>query len=196
MSGGSATLRTFFAVALGDDARREAAALAERLRAEAGGDAVRWVRPEAYHVTLRFVGATPAARVPALAVAVREETAGFAPFTLRLGAPGGFPNARRPRILTIEVADEPPGALAALAAAVERGTVAAGFAPETRAFRGHVTLGRLRDPRRRPPRLPAEPCAPSPFPVTSLALMRSETGTDGSRYTPLEVFALGGPAAS
>jgi 2'-5' RNA ligase len=186
-------LRTFFAVEIGDEARRAAAALVLRLREAGGCDAVRWTRSEAFHVTLRFLGPTPEERVPALVEAVRRETAGIAPFALELGAVGAFPNERRPRV--VFVALEPHEPVAALAAAVERGVVAAGFPPEERRFNGHLTLGRVREQRRRV-LLPAG-TRPSParFPVESVVLFRSELSSAGSTYTPLAQIALGGVAS-
>jgi 2'-5' RNA ligase len=189
------TLRTFWAVEIGERARRAAAALAAQLREDAGGDAVRWVAPEAYHVTLRFVGATPCDRVGPMAEAVRRESAGIAPFLVRLGTPGAFPHPRRPRVLVIALEEEPAGALERLAAAAERGLVATGFAPEVRRFHAHLTLGRVRAGRR-PPRLADAGCDAAPFAVDSLVLFRSEPGaapaSGGSRYTPLERLPLGG----
>lgn len=191
--GDGGTLRTFFAVEIGEDARRAAAALAARLRDEPWADAVRWTRPEALHVTLRFLGPTPPDRVAPLVAAVERETAPLAPFSLQLGGLGAFPNARRPRVLVVEV--EPHEPLAALAAAVERGAVAAGFPPEERRFNGHLTLGRQRDERRRI-RLPeGVRCEAAPFPVEAFVLFRSLLAPGGSQYTPLAQIALGGVAS-
>lgn len=186
-------LRTFFAIELSDAARRAAAALVASLRGDPGCAAVRWGRPEGFHVTLRFLGPTPAERVPALAAAVRAATAGIAPFALELGPVGAFPDARRPRVVFAAV--EPHESVAALAAAVERGVVAADFPPEERPFHAHLTLGRVREQRRRV-RLPAgERPAPARFPVESVVLFRSNPGAAGSTYTPLERIALGGVAS-
>jgi len=186
-------LRTFFAIEIGDEARRAAEALVERLRADPGCGAVRWSRLEAFHVTLRFLGPTPEERVPALVEAVRRETAGAAPFALALGALGAFPDERRPRVVYVAV--EPHEPVAALAAAIERGAVAAGFPAEPRPFHGHLTLGRVRE-QRRGVRLPeGERCAAAPFPVESLVLFRSELSSAGSTYTPLAQIALGGVAS-
>ena len=187
-------LRTFFAIEIGEEARRAAAELVERLRTDPGCDGVRWTRPEAFHVTLRFLGPTPDERVPALVEAVRRETAGIAPFALALGALGAFPDEHRPRVLFVGV--EPHEPLEALAAAVERGVVAAGFPPEERTFNGHLTLGRVRERRRRV-RLPrGARCAAATFPVASFVLMRSDPSPQGSVYTPLARIALGGGAAT
>jgi len=178
-------LRTFFAIELGDGARRVAADVAGRLADEPGGDGVRWTRPEAYHVTLRFVGATPVDRVVAMARAVQERVAGFAPFALRLGALHAFPSPRRPRVVTLEL--HPVEPLVALAEAVERGVVEAGFAPEERAFRPHLTLGRVKERAGRAPRLHASlgPADAAPFDVASIVLFQSVPADGGSQYTPL-----------
>lgn len=185
-------LRTFFAVEIGDAARREASAVARRLAAEPGGDAVRWARPEAYHVTLRFLGPTPRTQVPVLAAAVRSAVAGSAPFSLRLGPLHGFPSLRRPRVVVLDL--EPADPVVALAAKVEAAVVASGFAPEERAFHPHVTLGRVRERSRRAPLLDARlgPADPAPFDVSSIVFFQSVLAPGGSRYTPLERIALGG----
>jgi 2'-5' RNA ligase len=159
------------------------------LRARPGGDAVRWVRPENLHVTLRFLGEIAPERQTPLAAQVRAQTAALAPFALRLGALASFPPARRPRVVVLELAPGEP--LAALASAVERGVVAAGFAPEARAFRGHLTLGRVREGGR-PPSLAALAVPPVAFDVTESVLFASELHPSGSRYTPLERVPLGG----
>jgi len=182
-------LRIFFAVEIGDAARRAARAVAERLAAAPGGDAVRWVRPESYHVTLRFVGATPRDRIAGLVAAAQRAARAIAPFELRLGALAGFPS-RRPRAVVLDVA--PHEAIVALAREVERAVVEAGFAPEERAFHPHLTLGRVRE-RGVPFVAPAEaPVDAASFAVDSFVLFQSALATTGAQYTPLERISLGG----
>jgi 2'-5' RNA ligase len=59
-------LRAFFAWALPEAARAEIADQARALRTRPKGDAVRWVRSEGYHVTLRFLGNVARPLVPEL----------------------------------------------------------------------------------------------------------------------------------
>jgi 2'-5' RNA ligase len=183
-------IRAFLAIDLSDEARAAAAELVRRLRGRAGSERVRWVRPENLHVTLRFLGDVDPARTREIAARVRGEVDGIAPFELRLGALHAFPSERRARVVALAVEPEPE--LAALAAAVERGVVAAGFEPERRPFNGHLTLGRVRG--RRTPLLRGGCEAPS-FAVDAFVLFRSEATPAGSHYTPLERFALGGSAS-
>jgi 2'-5' RNA ligase len=182
-------LRTFFAVEIRDGARRQAADVSGRLAAGPGGDAVRWVRPEAFHVTLRFLGQTPRDRIAPLVAAAREATRAIAPFTARLGALGGFPE-RRPRVVTLDVLPAAP--LTALAQALEAAAVAAGFEPVTSAYHPHVTLGRVKHRAGRAPILHAEdgPADSTPFDVASYALFQSVLAPGGSQYTPLERIPL------
>jgi 2'-5' RNA ligase len=66
------------------------------------------------------------------------------PFEVRAVGMGAFPDEERPRVLWVGLADE-SGALQALAADVERWMTGLGFAPETRPFRPHLTLGRVKE---------------------------------------------------
>ena len=183
-------LRTFFGVELDEASRRVAHAVAQQLAAAPGGDAVRWVRPESYHVTLRFLGTTQRDRIEDLVAAAQRATRGIAAFELRLGALAGLP-AQGPRAIVLGVTPLEP--LAALATQVESAVVAVGFAAEPRAFRPHLTLGRIRERRGRQPRLDVAISAAkaAPFAVTSFALFQSDMDPGGALYTPLERIALG-----
>ena len=154
---------------------------------------MRWVPPENLHVTLRFLGDIAPAQVASLVAHVRVQTEALAPFALRLAALGSFPSARRPRVVLLELSPLAP--LAELARAVERGVVSAGCAPEPRAFRGHLTLGRVRE-RGTPPSLAVLAVPPAVFDVTESVLFASEPHPSGSRYTPLERVPLGGAGGS
>lgn len=182
------TLRAFFAIELGEEVRRAAARVAALLRAGPGGDAVRWVRPENLHVTLRFLGEIGRAEIPALVEHVRESVGELAPFRLELGGVRPFPSAQQPRVVALEL--EPAERLVALAGAVERGVGRAGFEPEARPFRPHLTLGRVRERGAPGGAAPAEGsprCA-----VQEVVLFRSQLQRSGATYTPLERLALGG----
>lgn len=203
-------LRAFFAIPLDGPARAAAGALVRVLRSRDGGARTRWVPEENLHVTLRFLGDVAASALPALLREVGAQTAEMQPFELRLGRLHPFPSARRPRVIALDLL--PPEPVHALAAAVERGVVAAGAAPEERRFRAHLTLGRVR-PREPAPDLtdpggmlltPTRVTGPdtggaedvrvgegTAFHVTETVLFRSELRPRGSRYTPLGRVPLG-----
>lgn len=190
--------RLFVAVDLGAAARATLARAQDALRRRPFP--VRWVEPAGAHLTVRFLGGVDAALAPALAVALRAAAGDHAPFALRTGGPGAFPNARNPRVLWLGLAG-PLDRLAALHAATEAALAPLGFPPEGRAFRPHLTLGRARQGAA--PRdwdgLAAAFAAlhdlpGAPLPVAALQLMRSELGPAGARYTTLATVPLGGVA--
>jgi 2'-5' RNA ligase len=179
-------VRAFFAWEPPAAAKDALGVLAAELRRLPGGDGVRWVRPEGLHVTLRFLGNVAADAVPALIARVEAALAGAPASRVALGAVRAFPSARQPRVVVVEVEPETP--LAALAARVEAGVVAAGLAPERRRFRAHLTLGRVRG--RRVPALARRADGVGPLDVSEVVLMKSDLGKDGSRYTPLARLPL------
>ncbi len=192
------TLRLFIAVPLEDSVRGAVEKRVRSLRERAWGDAVRWVRPENYHVTLRFLGDIASGDVPRLVACVGAQTAGLAPFTLQLASVRVFPSARRPRAVVQGI--EPEAPLAELALAVEGGVQEAGFAAQERRFRPNLTLGRISG--RKSHSLAeandfpdtsdfAGPSGQS-FEVCEVQLFRSELLSSGARYTVLERFPLVG----
>jgi RNA 2',3'-cyclic 3'-phosphodiesterase len=179
-----ANLRLFWALEIGPAARARAAGIAAALRDQPGGRDVRWVREESLHVTLRFLGSTDPARVADLEREVALATRGIAPFSVSLAGAVLFPTPRRARVVALQLA--PEAELAALALRVERGTVAAGFAAEPRAFRPHLTLGRAREQRRVRLDVTASVTAHGDaWDVTETVLFRSDLAPGGARYTSL-----------
>jgi 2'-5' RNA ligase len=185
----SDAVRAFFAIDLDARTRRATAGVVDRLRANPGGDAIRWVSEETLHVTLRFLGEIDAAHVDRLADCVREQTAALSPFQLQLGGVHPFPSRRRPLAVVLDVGPAEP--LEELFAAVERGVVAANFLPETRPFRAHLTLGRIRG--KRFPLVTGDVTSlGESCPVNEAVLFKSDLGSSGAHYTPIERAPLGG----
>jgi 2'-5' RNA ligase len=182
-------VRVFFAVALPEEARQAAARLAGRLRESERGEGVRWVRPEGYHLTLRFLGNVARDAIAELEERVAEQVTPMAPLAVHLGGALVFPSPRQPRVIALAV--EPEALLASLAERVERGVVAAGFSAERRRFRAHLTLGRVRN--RRFPSIGGEAATDCPaFPVDEIVLFQSDLLRTGAVYTPLAHLALRG----
>jgi 2'-5' RNA ligase len=181
------TLRMFFAVGLDAAARAAVADVVRVLREAPEADAVRWVREESYHVTLRFLGDVDVERIARLTDCVRERTASLRPFRLELGGPRGFPSRRSARFVVLDVG--PVDRLDELAEAVERGVVAAGFDPESRQFRAHLTLGRVRT-RKFPAVTGAVTAVGEGCHVEDVVLFKSALHRSGARYTPVERIPL------
>ena len=154
---------------------------------------VAWVAPQNFHITVKFLGGIDEERVPTIVEAVRAATAGHRAFTLEIRGLGAFPAPTRPRVLWAGVT-EGAAALIALAGAVDAALAALGFEREARAFTAHVTLARVREPRRVPPLADAIDRAGAqrfggPL-IDHVALVRSDLSPRGARYTPLATIPL------
>ncbi len=157
---------------------------------------VRWVPADNVHLTVKFLGEVNEAMLPAVKDALAAAAAAAAPFELAFGGGGCFPNPREPRVVWLGVTTGEEEART-LAAAVEKAVVAAGFPSEEKAFRPHVTLGRVKDPRPGAAAVAAKVRALADFAtpaavITTLVLYRSVTLPDGARYDEVARFPLGG----
>ena len=104
----------------------------------------RATRPEQLHLTLKFLGEISADQVALLQSSV-SSAAQHGALDVHLRGLTGFPAPHRARVLVAEL-DDIAGGLAALAAELEEAAVSAGVPAETRAFRPHITIARLRQP--------------------------------------------------
>jgi RNA 2',3'-cyclic 3'-phosphodiesterase len=110
---------------------------------QSGVAGAKWVDPGNFHLTLRFIGEVDEGTAADVDEALLRLKA--RPFTLQLAGAGTF-GGDKPRQLWVGVEREP--ALATLQGKVETALIRAGLPPEPRKFAPHVTLARLRDPKR------------------------------------------------
>jgi 2'-5' RNA ligase len=174
--------------------RRELGEALERLRTAARD--VAWVAPGNLHLTLKFLGAVPEVRIEPIAGALTEVGTDSRPFEARIRGLGAFPSTGRPRVVWAGVV-EGASEIVELAGRVDVALTALGLPRDERPFSPHVTLGRVRRPARNAVLTDALGSASTRefgrIRVTSLALVRSELGPRGARYTELASVRLGGP---
>ena len=184
-------LRLFVGLELPESLKRAVAEL------QFGFKDVRWLDPDAVHLTLAFIGEVDdSARDRIEGALSRVEAPALA---VELHGIGYFPLRGPPRVLWTGAS--PAEALGRLAASVRRELARAGHPPERRKFAPHVTLARFR----RPPPSPAlqgylgtHSLFRSPaVRVESFRLFSSVLRPSGARYTVEAVFPLmeGSPPA-
>jgi 2'-5' RNA ligase len=154
---------------------------------------VRWVDPDAFHVTLKFLGEVRQEASGAIRKVLQAVAAENGQFRLEMGGFGAFPTIRRPRIFWVGAEASP--ALRCLKQDVEWGLAELGFERETRAFHPHITLGRVNQDEgagvfRGIDDLAASLTYTNSVAIKSVDLMRSELTKDGARYTVLESHTL------
>jgi 2'-5' RNA ligase len=150
----------------------------------------RWVPPENYHITLRFIGETPRHTAEELDLGLAALRGRG--FDLTLSGVGTMEKAGRIGALWVGVARN--AALDHLKAKIETALQRAGLPPEKRRFVPHVTLARLDSGAE--PRLAAWVQAHNlfrsePVHVTHFTLFSSQLGKEQSVYTPEVEYALG-----
>jgi 2'-5' RNA ligase len=154
----------------------------------------RWIDPENYHLTLRFIGDIDDALAHDIAVllgGVRRRH-----FELRLDGLTSF-GGRKPRALVAAVTA--PAPLLELQAEQERLLQRVGLEPEGRKYTPHVTLARLRDSSSRQVAdyLSARGHYRSAsFEVTRFVLFSSRSSVGGGPYVVEEAYPLATPMPS
>jgi 2'-5' RNA ligase len=134
-------VRAFLAAAL-DDATR---ARLDRLSSGWRFPDVRLVPSANAHVTLRFLGQATAAQLERVAALVAPVAAACPAVVATASGLAVFPPRGAPRVLALSLAL--PAGVTTLQRACEAAARDAGFAPEPREFRPHLTLGRSEPPR-------------------------------------------------
>jgi 2'-5' RNA ligase len=184
------TIRCFLAIDPPEEILREIGRIQERLQRMIRGE-VRWVRPEAIHLTLKFFGDIPESAIADIAEIVGEAAAGAAPFSLAISGAGVFPDQRRPRILWLGMEGDVPRLLS-FQQELEGKLGIVGFSPEERPFRPHLTLARIKSPQGltglEQVLENGEGYAAGRFLPAGLSLFRSELTPRGAVYTKLKWF--------
>ncbi len=183
-------MRLFYCLELPAPVQAELARIVQPLRmAEAR---VTWVRPENFHVTVKFLGELTA--VDALKALGGQIAPLFHKFELTFDTVGAFPSNRRPRVLWVGCC-RAPQAIFDLQARFERELTKMGFEAE-RHFAPHVTVGRVRDEHTaRVAQFSQIISQIKPFacraPIAGVTLMESRLSPGGAMYTPVATWEFG-----
>lgn len=164
----------------------------ERLSSLASGlPGARWVPPENYHLTLRFLGEIDEGTAHDVDEALDLVTGPAFPLTL--SGLGSFGSGHKQHALWAGLADSDP--LLHLQAKVESALVRSGQPAEQRKYSPHVTLAYLTDT---PPAKLANYMGANglfqagPFNVDRFCLYESVLGRSGATYHILQDYPLGG----
>lgn len=180
----SDTFRAFVAIDLPDSVRSSLAAAQQTLKSY--GFRVKWVRPQSIHLTLKFLGNIEVAQADAVVDAMTQAAKGCATMALAPSGLGVFPNARRPRVLWVGIGGQ-LDRLKDLQQALEAQLADVGFPKESRPFKGHLTLGRVKG-KIAAPRLQAALADLGTFEADSfeanqIILFKSQLQSSGAVYT-------------
>jgi 2'-5' RNA ligase len=164
--------------------------LEELLRGLKPAARIHWSPPANLHVTTKFIGEWPEARLEELKAALAG-LSGRDAIAVRIRRVGFFPNPHSPRVFWCGI--EAPG-LGELAADTDAATAALGIAAENRPYSPHLTLARIKE------RVELQPLREAiaglasqefgSFQAAGFYLYRSTLRPSGSVYTKLAEFPL------
>jgi 2'-5' RNA ligase len=187
----SQNIRSFIAIELPDGIKSVLENIQQelksmRLRA-------RWVKPKNIHLTLKFLGNVDPLDIDNIAGAIDDAAREFAPFTLKVGGIGFFPGIKRPRVVWVGL-DGDSQILLDLQRNLEDHLAALGFQKEKRAFKAHLTLGRIRNAVH--PDIAGRAIEPSTgpgeqqFTADRIILFKSDLKPTGAEYSKLKETRL------
>lgn len=185
-------IRTFVALELDEPIRRALVAAAESLGV--GGAKVRWTEGHNLHVTLKFLGDVPDGDVMSVCKTAESVSAGLGPVTFHVAGLECIPPRGLVKMIWADIRDE-GRAIGAVFDELEAALEPLGFDIERRAFRPHVTVGRVRYcPRPAELREATARLAGAEFGTQTareLVVFSSQLTREGPVYSPMARCGLG-----
>jgi RNA 2',3'-cyclic 3'-phosphodiesterase len=184
-------IRSFLAIELPDTIQTRLGEIEKDL--ESASADVRWVSPEKIHLTLKFFGSIEEAKIESIMDAIRRPVEETRTFEIRARGTGAFPGLRNPRVVWVGL-DDPDGRLRDFQKQLDACLETVGFEAETRDFRPHLTMGRVRSNRGKEGLIAKiekhREEELGVFRVEKVTLFKSDLRPTGSIYTPLKQMRL------
>lgn len=106
------------------------------------GENIRWVDPAVMHITFTFLGDTDEKIIPSVIDIIKRTAIKSPPFELVFRGTGIFKNLRDPRVIWIGTETNP--VMQSIKTELDNELSRFSFEKETREFRPHLTLGRIK----------------------------------------------------
>lgn len=153
----------------------------------------KWVQPRNIHLTLKFLGNIGSDGIDKVMTAMTRTAEGFTGLSLFAKEIGVFPNIRRPRVIWAGLGGQLE-TLKNLQQTLDAHLGAVGFPKENRAFKGHLTLGRVKgkvDPARiRTAIDKLKEFESESFEISEMILFKSELQPTGAVYSKVKQVAF------
>lgn len=134
------TKRTFIAIKI--QPGKEISELLSTLKNELKTEAIKWVDPDNFHLTLRFLGETDSDQEKSIVRFLEGLGAVRTPFQMQVKGAGIFGGYKNPRVIFLQVAENE--VLKILASEIENYSVSLGFQKSEHRYNPHLTLGRIK----------------------------------------------------
>jgi len=140
-------MRVFVAIDIDRETKNALVHLQQKLQSEADTkkNQCRWVKANAMHLTLKFLGEIKDEKVTEICKTVKDVAGRHNSFDIDVKSVGCF-GSKTPTVLWIGT-DSEDNALVKLQKELDKELSLKGWPKETRAFTGHLTLCRIKDPK-------------------------------------------------
>ncbi len=188
-------IRSFIAIELPSEMKRRLKEFQARFKLPRH-NFVRWVSPEAIHLTLKFLGNITPGQAEDIKSMLQAITCEHKAFDLHTARVGCFPNLKKVRVFWLGLEGD-LAELISLHSSIDKISGKMGFAVENRPYAAHLTLARVREECTSSERWEfSELIKDAVFEpeytlnVRNVSLMRSKLTPGGAVYTRLGEYAL------
>ncbi|MDX8340864.1 RNA 2',3'-cyclic phosphodiesterase [Draconibacterium sp. IB214405] len=183
-------IRTFIAIKIHPN--EKVLDLLQYLKKQFPADKINWVDTENFHLTLRFLGNTTREQLYELVDRLEEVVSRKKKCKLSLKGTGYFKSKNQPRVLFVKIQAEE--VLELLVQEIEKEVVSCSFEAEQKAYKPHLTLGRIKHVQNTNRFFSLLDEMPSDIyqeiKVDGIILFQSILKTTGPEYRPIKTFAL------
>lgn len=148
---------------------------------------IKWVEPQALHLTLHFLGDIADNQIDSIIKVTDEVVSHYTSSEIKLDGLSAFPNLKNPRIIFLDC-EEIKNNVIQIQKKLGENLSKAGFAIDNRPWQKHITLGRVKDNCQLS--LPRVTISEGDFTVKSIELMESELLLQGPKYIIVKSFDL------
>jgi 2'-5' RNA ligase len=134
-------IRLFIALGIKQSIKNYLAEIINEFKSKGGK--IKWVEPDNMHLTLKFLGNTEYSLVDGIKVQLDSLKADLTPIKSDLCNLGGFPNLKKPKVIWIDL-EKNRDQIIELAKRIDTSLAEIGFASESKLFKPHLTLGRIK----------------------------------------------------
>ena len=178
--------RYFIAVNVSEEIKDEAAKLQKKLYESNRSLKVSYVKPDNFHITLKFLGDLDFEQLEIVKSTVSKVSSEYEGFTVETGGIGFFPKKENARVIFWEMLDK--NILSKIAGDIDFHLSQNGFQREKKKFSPHLTLGRIKEPRRGEIITTDTPCLNTA--INDIKIVQSFLSPQGATYKIINSYGL------
>lgn len=186
-----ASIRSFIAAEIDIETKQKITALISELKKSEAD--VKWLTENKIHITLKFLGDIETEKIDKISAVIKNCSGDFKKFAITLSDLGCFPDTTKPRVVWIGIANGKE-TLKSINTKIENELENIGIKKESRDFKAHITLGRVRsfkntvDLTKKMKEINLENFRE--ITVQDITLYQSTLTPKGAVYSPLETYEL------